>query len=85
MDASGGLGIGLLVNLPTIAVSVVRHIRRGAYAREAQTRTAGPMGLGSVIGDVLGGHLVGSVLAFTLKPGLGIILIVSAWRTFRHT
>ena len=43
------------------------------------------MGLGSVIGAVIGGLLVGAVPDPVLKVGLGVILIVSAWRTFRHT
>jgi uncharacterized protein len=42
------------------------------------------MGLGSVIGAVIGGLLVGSVPASLLKFGLGVILIISAWRTFRR-
>jgi uncharacterized membrane protein YfcA len=43
-----------------------------------------PMGLGSVLGAVIGGLLVGSVPAAILKLGLGVILILSAWRTFRR-
>jgi len=43
------------------------------------------MSLGSVIGAVIGGLLVGIVPAGLLKFGLGIILIISAWRTFRHS
>ena len=42
------------------------------------------MAVGSVIGAVIGGLLVGIVPASTLKLGLGIILIVSAVRVFRH-
>jgi uncharacterized protein len=42
------------------------------------------MGLGSVIGAVIGGLLVGSVPATVLKLSLGVILIISAWRTFRR-
>jgi uncharacterized membrane protein YfcA len=41
------------------------------------------MGLGSVLGAVIGGLLVGSAPAALLKFGLGIVLILSAWRTFR--
>jgi uncharacterized membrane protein YfcA len=37
-----------------------------------------------VLGAVIGGLLVGSVPAGILKLGLGVILIVSAWRTFRR-
>jgi len=42
------------------------------------------MGIGSVIGALIGGLLVGTIPASLLKIGLGIILIISAVRTFRH-
>jgi uncharacterized protein len=74
----------LLISLPTVAVGIARYARRGAYAREALAQTVAPMGLGSVLGAVIGGLLVGSVPAGLLKLGLGIILIVSAWGTVRH-
>lgn len=75
----------LLISLPTVLVGVLRHVQRGAYAdRRALSATVTPMGIGSVIGAVLGGLLVGLVLAPVLKLGLGIILIGSAWRIFRH-
>jgi len=37
-----------------------------------------------VIGAVIGGLLVGAIPAAVLKVGLGVILLVSAWRTFRR-
>jgi len=74
----------LLISLPTVAVGIVRYAKRGAYDRLALTETVAPMGLGSVIGAVIGGLLVGSVPAAILKLGLGFILIISAWHTFRH-
>jgi uncharacterized membrane protein YfcA len=43
------------------------------------------MSVGSVIGAIIGGLLVGIVPAAVLKIGLGVILIVSAMRIFRHT
>jgi len=43
------------------------------------------LGLGSVIGAVIRGLLVGAVPAAVLKLGLGVILIISARRTFRHS
>ena len=43
------------------------------------------MSVGSVIGAIIGGLLVGIVPAAVLKVGLGIILIVSAFRMFQHT
>lgn len=75
----------LLVSLPTVSVGILRYWRRGAYAdRTALRETVVPMGAGSVIGAVLGGLLLGIVPAAALKVGLGIILIVSAIRVFRH-
>jgi uncharacterized membrane protein YfcA len=74
----------LLISLPTVAVGIARHALRQAYDRTALTETVAPMGLGSVIGAVLGGLLVGLVPTAVLKVVLGLILIFSAWRTFRH-
>jgi uncharacterized membrane protein YfcA len=73
----------LLISLPTVAVGIARYARQRAYAPSALAQTVAPMGLGSVLGAVIGGLLVGSVPAPLLKFGLGIILILSAWRTFR--
>jgi uncharacterized membrane protein YfcA len=75
----------LLISLPTVAVGIARYARRGAYERTALTETVAPMGVGSVIGAVIGGLLVGAIPAAALKLGLGLILIASAWRTFRHS
>ena len=76
----------LLVSLPTVSVGILRYWRRGAYAdRSALRETVIPMGAGSVIGAILGGLLLGIVPAAILKVALGIILIVSAVRVFRHS
>jgi uncharacterized protein len=75
----------LLISLPTVAVGIARYARRGAYERSALVETVAPMGVGSVIGAVIGGLLLGAIPAVVLKVGLGGILIFSAWRTFRHT
>ena len=74
----------LLVSLPTVAVGIVRYARQQAYPSSDLAQTVAPMGLGSVLGAVIGGLLVGSVPASVLKVGLGTILIFSAWRTFRR-
>jgi uncharacterized protein len=74
----------LLISLPTVAVGVLRHRRLGAFdERQDLTQTVAPMGVGSVIGAVVGGLLVGIVSAAALKLILGVILIVSAIRIFR--
>src|SRR5215210_7050463 len=74
----------LLVSLPTVAVGVLRHRGLGAF-EEGQdiAKTVAPMGVGSVLGAVAGGFLVGVAPATALKLLLGIILIVSAVRIFR--
>jgi len=73
---------GLLVSLPTVAVGIARHARRGCHDRAALAGTVVPMGLGSIVGAVVGGLLVGSVSAAVLKVGLGVVLIASAARIF---
>ncbi len=73
----------LLISLPTVLVGVIRYARQGAFAdRSSLGDTVAPMGVGSIIGAVLGGLLVGIVPAAWLKFILGLILIVSAWRIF---
>jgi uncharacterized protein len=73
----------LLISLPTVAVGVLRHSRRGSFTDRADlTQTVAPMGAGSVIGAVAGGLFVGVVSAAVLKFVLGVILIVSAVRIF---
>lgn len=77
--------VSLLVSLPTVAVGVGRHAHRRTYSDRADwTATIIPMGIGSIIGAVIGGLLVGLAPDSLLKVVLGIILIVSATRVFRH-
>lgn len=77
--------VSLLVSLPTVAVGVARHARRGTYSdRIDWSATIIPMGIGSVIGAVIGGLLVGIAPDNLLKVVLGLILIISAARVFRH-
>ena len=77
--------VSLLISLPTVAVGVARHARRRTYQDRADlTTTVVPMGVGSVIGAVIGGLLVGIAPDAFLKVLLGAILIVSATRVFRH-
>lgn len=76
----------LLISLPTVLVGVIRYARQGAFAeRRALSETVAPMGLGSVIGAVAGGLLVGLVPAWLLKIVLGVILNISAIRIFYKT
>lgn len=75
----------LLVSLPTVAVGIVRYWLHGAFAdSHALRETVLPMAAASVIGAIIGGVLPGAIPAAVLKLGLGVILIASAIRVFRH-
>jgi uncharacterized protein len=76
----------LAISLPIVAVGVVRHARHDAFGVRADlTRTVAPMGAGSIVGAVAGGLLAGVAPAAFLKLLLGVILIASAARIFRHS
>jgi uncharacterized membrane protein YfcA len=75
----------LLISLPTVIVGLARYTNRGAFGdRRPLIETVIPMGAGSAIGAVIGGLLVGITPSALLKIGLGVILIISAIRTFQH-
>jgi uncharacterized protein len=77
--------VSLLISLPTVAVGVARHARRDSYQDRAdRTHTILPIGVGSVLGAIVGGLLVGLAPQSTIKLLLGAILIYSALRVFRH-
>lgn len=74
----------LIVSLPTVAVGILRHAKRGGYTeRRAIVETVVPMSAASVVGALAGGLLVGLIPVPLLKGVLGTILIVSAVRIFR--
>jgi tungstate transport system substrate-binding protein len=67
-------------------VGVAHYISRGAFAeRRVLTETIVPMSLGSFVGATTGGLLVGLMPVGILKVTLGVILTVSAFRTFRRS
>jgi uncharacterized membrane protein YfcA len=74
----------LLISLPTVAVGIIRYARKAAYDRPSLRSTVLPMGVGSIVGALIGGALVGIIAADLLKFGLGVILIASALRVFLH-
>lgn len=74
----------LLISLPTILMGIARYAARGGYTRKSDfTDTVFPMGIGSVIGSILGGLLVGFAPTRLLKIFLGLILGYSAWHIFK--
>ncbi|MCI0439840.1 MAG: sulfite exporter TauE/SafE family protein [Chloroflexi bacterium] len=75
----------LLVSLPTVIIGVARYARQGAFSQGTDVKgTIFPMAVGSVIGALIGGSIVGLAPQSFLKVGLGLILIVSAIRIFSH-
>lgn len=75
----------LLISLVPVAIGIIRYARQGAYAEKTNlTETVLPMGIGSIAGAIIGGLLVGVVPQSWLKIGLGIILMISAFRIFYH-
>jgi uncharacterized membrane protein YfcA len=75
----------LLISLPTVAVGLVRHWRRGAFDDRALLReVAGPMALGSIVGANLGAALAGLAPVVALKLTLGLALAVSALGLYRR-
>lgn len=76
----------LLISLPTVLVGVIRYARQGGFQnKQVFPDTIIPMGIGSVIGALIGGLLVGIVPVPLLKLGLGAILNISAFRMFQHS
>lgn len=75
----------VLISLPTVAIGILRYGTRGAYQSKADLFSLiVPMGFGSILGALLGGILVPHAPSGLLKIGLGVILVVSAVRIFRH-
>ena len=73
----------LIISLPTVITGIVRYAQKQAYSdRSMFQNTITPMGLGSIIGAIFGGMLVGIISPRLLKLILGGILIISAFKVF---
>jgi uncharacterized membrane protein YfcA len=77
--------LSLLVSLPTMVVGFARYSRAAAFAvlrdeRPLLTWMAG----GSILGAAAGGLLLGAVPTGWLTGLLGVVLLVSAVKTFAH-
>lgn len=78
--------LSLLVSLPTMVVGFSRYARADAFAVLRRERPLmGWIVAGSVFGAAVGGALLGLVPTRTLMGLLGVVLLVSAIKTFRHS
>jgi len=69
----------------TLLVGFTRYSRDDAFAVLKHNKTfVIVMAAGSLMGAWFGGHLLGIVPSAVLLPLLAAILVVSAWKVWRH-
>lgn len=77
--------LSLAVSLPTMIVGFMRYSRDQSFAVLGRNRAfLLAMAAGSIVGTFLGGQLLGVVPSTVLLPILAIILVISAFRVWRH-
>ena len=77
--------LSLAVSLPTMVVGFARYSRDRSFEVLGQNRRfVLVMAAGSLLGAAIGGALLGRVPAGLLLPSLAAILVVSAYKTWRH-
>lgn len=86
LDIKTAGSLSLAVSLPTMIVGFARYSSSDAFrVLKDERRLAGFMLAGSLIGAALGATLLGLVESRWLSVGLGLILLVSAIKTFQHS
>lgn len=77
--------LSLAVSLPTMIVGFARYSRDSTFAVLGRNRWfVGVMAIGSVVGTLIGGALLGIVPSAVLLPALAAILLISAVKVWRH-
>ncbi len=77
--------LSLAVSLPTMIVAFARYSRDGSFAvLRRHARLVAVMALGSVVGAVAGGLLLGVVPDVVLVPLLAVLLVLSSVKVWRH-
>ncbi len=77
--------LSLAVSLPTMLVGFARYSRDRSFVVLGENRKfVLVMASGSVVGSFIGGQLLGIIPTAALLPLLGIILVMSAIKVWRH-
>jgi uncharacterized membrane protein YfcA len=85
VDVKVAGSLSLFISLPTMVTGFVRYSLDGSFAvLKKQGRFCLMMAAGSIAGAFLGGLLLKWVDGALLLPILSVILIVSAWKMWRH-
>jgi uncharacterized protein len=85
LDVKLAGSVSLVISLPTMLVGLARYSRVEAFAvLRANTSFVLAIVIGSTVGAVVGGRLVGIVSSHVLLPLLAAILVASAIRVWRH-
>lgn len=78
--------LSLAISLPTMIVGFTRYSRDQAFSVIGRNRAfLLIMAVGSVVGTLLGGQLLGLVPSAVLLPALALILVVSAVKVWKHS
>ena len=85
LDIKTAGSMSLAVSLPTMLVGILRYSRSQAFVVIGQNWRFGlVMAIGSVAGAAIGGQLLGVVPSTILLPLLAVILLISAFKVWRH-
>lgn len=77
--------LSLVISLPTMLVGFARYARDDSFAVIGRNRTfVAIMALGSITGAFIGSRLLGIVPDTILLPALAAILMISAYKMWRH-
>lgn len=77
--------VSLAISLPTMLVGFARYSRDQAFTvLRGNWSFVFAMGVGSILGTFVGGRLVRIVPTTVLLPLLAAILVVSAFKVWRH-
>lgn len=78
--------LSLAVSLPTMVVAFARYSQDRSFAvLRANRGFLATLAIGSIVGAFLGGRLLGVVPDAVLLPALACILVLSAFKVWRHS